>query len=190
MTVISALKTINGDIYIGADKMSSTGVDNFERIDSKLIIGDNVIVGVAGSYRVRDLLYANDVLLTLISDRKSVINSFIPEFKNLLSDEGLVYNEGSGDEFDGQLLIGVVYEGASHIYKVGGDFQVGEYETYSATGSGTNYARVALECLHTYSVLTPYDIVAQSIIQAGKCSSTCGTNYEIYTLTKRMGWNV
>jgi len=147
MTCIAAIVE-KGKVFMAAD---SAGTDSSWgqniRADAKMFqLGDDMLVGFCGSFRVRDLLkykltgvrfdpkHTPDVAQFMATD-------FIDSVRQVLKDGG-VCNQCDGVEtFPAELL--VAYKG--RLFSVESDFQVGEQSApFHAIGSGSDIAQGSL----------------------------------------------
>lgn len=131
-----------GGVYIGADSCGSDNWFRQPREDRKLFrIGDDILVGSCGSFRVRDVLAYHVTAPERPKDidgREYVVRLLIPEIRRALNDAGaLAYAQDRTESIDGAFLL--AYDGA--LYCVEEDLQVGVTAGgIATTGSGYEYA--------------------------------------------------
>lgn len=147
MTCIAALVE-RGKVYMAADSAGSdsNGVLNI-RADGKMFaVSDDMLIGVCGSFRVRDLIRYK--LPALRYDPKQcpdiaqfIVTDFVDALRQTLRDGGACVTSDGLDSFQSDIL--VAYRGK--LFEVSNDFQVAEQiAPYHAIGSGCDIAQGSL----------------------------------------------
>lgn len=126
----------NGRVHIGAD---SAGIESWNvtiRKDPKVFRRGEMIFGVAGSFRVNQLLrYSLKIPKHIkgVSDHKYLCTVFADAVRDCLKAGGSAKKKEEEEEFNALFLLG--YRG--HLYGFESDYQVAMvHENYSAFGCG------------------------------------------------------
>jgi len=141
MTCIVGLIDSNKNVYIGGDSAGTAGSERTIRKDPKVFIRDKFIMGFTSSFRMGQLLMADDRFKIREHKKEEddfyyMINAFIPAVQQLFADGGYLSIDKNVKE-GGIFLCG--YNG--RLYKISSDFQVGEsVDDYSCIGCGEEYA--------------------------------------------------
>jgi ATP-dependent protease HslVU (ClpYQ) peptidase subunit len=149
MTCIAALVE-KGKVYMAADSAGTGGWNQYIRADGKMFaVSDDMLVGVCGSFRVRDLLKYR--LPALRYDPKQedvthfIVTDLVEAIRQTLKDGGACHSENGIDEFEGAVLI--AFKG--RLFEIDNDFQVAEQTApYHAVGSGSDIAQGSLHSTH------------------------------------------
>jgi ATP-dependent protease HslVU (ClpYQ) peptidase subunit len=149
MTCIAALVE-KGKVYMAADSAATGGWSQCIRSDGKMFaVSDDMLLGVCGSLRVRDLLKYK--LPSLRYDPKQsdvthfIVTDFVEAMRQCLRDGGACHSENGIDSFEGAVLI--AFRGK--LYEIDNDFQVAEQlAPYHAVGSGSDIAQGSLHSTH------------------------------------------
>src|ERR1035441_4894340 len=123
MTCIIGFKDKNG-IYIGADSAGSGGNIISVRKDEKVFVNGPFIIGIAGSFRMGQLLRFNLKVsrqLPRTSDYEFMVTIFIEAVRKCLIAGGYLKKENNIEEHDGCFIVGY----KDNIYEIDGDLQVG-----------------------------------------------------------------
>jgi ATP-dependent protease HslVU (ClpYQ) peptidase subunit len=126
-----------GHVWMGCDSMASSEYIKTEMRVPKVFRVGEMLVGVCGSLRVRDIVEFVSLPARLeseTSDRAFLVTQYIPTLRSSLKDAGVLDSE-EVDAFDGGMLIG--YRG--RLYQLYADFAVMEQERW-AIGSGSDFA--------------------------------------------------
>lgn len=141
MTCIASIIDKNGDIYMGSDSAGTAA--NFSqclRADEKIFINGEFIFGIAGSFRMGQLLryefeppkFYGDVDLY-----KYMVKIFIKEVRECLKDGGFANKKDEVERIEGQFLVG--FKG--NLFIIEGDYQVGKsMDNFDSVGSGESIA--------------------------------------------------
>ena len=151
-------------VYLGADS-AAVGVDALiQRRDTKVFRLGEAVVGVAGSFRVAQIVrYHAPPLVARRDMHRYLCVDWVGEFRRRVQAE---VSTREGDEFAGGMLIGI----AGQIWQVEGDYQVGRaVHAFDATGSG---AQVALGSLWSTRGQPPPVRVRLALTAAETFSST------------------
>ncbi|TIX28883.1 hypothetical protein [Mesorhizobium sp.] len=116
-----------GKVYIGGDSAAVAGESIEMRSNRKVFRKGVFVIGFTGSYRVGQLMQykmgasapatGGDLMVHMVT-------KFAKELKKV-----------GGDEID-ELLVGH----AGRLFKIGADYSIGEYASYTAAGAGAQYA--------------------------------------------------
>jgi ATP-dependent protease HslVU (ClpYQ) peptidase subunit len=146
MTCIAAVVE-RGRVYMAAD---SAGTDQWTqniRSDGKMfLLSDDMLVGVCGSFRVRDLIRYKFPALRYDAKQcpeiaQFIVTDFVEALRQTLKEGGSCLTNDGAESFDATVL--VAYKG--RLFEVSGDFQVGEQTVpYHAIGSGSDIAQGSL----------------------------------------------
>jgi ATP-dependent protease HslVU (ClpYQ) peptidase subunit len=149
VTCIAALID-KGRVYMAADSAGTGGWTQNIRADGKMFaVSDDMLMGVCGSFRVRDLIKYK--LPGLRYDPKQadvshfIVTDLVEAIRQTLRDGGACHSENGIDEFDGAVL--VAFRGK--LFEIDNDFQVAEQTApYHAVGSGADIAQGSLHTTH------------------------------------------
>jgi len=166
MTIIVSFKHA-GRVYLGSDSVASEGDNVFPRRDEKLILKNNMLFGITGSWRLLDIVrfsFAPPVNENLLETREFVSTILIDELIKCLKEKAvLITNTDGQTEMDSQILLAV--EG--RCFSIGEDFQVGEsVHDFDAVGCADIIALGAL------NILSEYETCPETIIL--KALAVCG----------------
>lgn len=146
--IVAVCERENGITYIGADSLGSNHSSKISRKDRKIFKvrnALNMVMGFTTSYRMGDLLQFSENLIPdkeKIVDREYMVVKFIPQIIKLFGNNG--FQETDKGQISGGTFIVAQNE---NIYKIGGDYQVGEnFCEYDACGCGY---MAALGSLHS-----------------------------------------
>jgi ATP-dependent protease HslVU (ClpYQ) peptidase subunit len=126
-----------GNVWMGCDSMASSDYVKAEMRVPKIFRVGEMLIGVCGSLRVRDIVEFVPLPARLESDtndRGYLVTSYVPQLRNALKEAG-VLDADEVDSFDGGMLI--AYRG--RLFQVYSDFAIMEQERW-AVGSGSDYA--------------------------------------------------
>lgn len=161
-------------LYIGAD---SAGVFNYEitvRKDPKVFHVGPFLFGVAGSFRVMQILRfsfkppkqkrAQDVYEYMCTD-------FINEARKALKEGGVLNIKDEVQEHDAIFLVG--YQ--KRLFIIDADFQVGEHtENWNSVGLGSSYSLGALKILYPLTSINTREKVKLALEAANHyCGGVC-----------------
>lgn len=140
MTCIVGYKDKDGTIHLGAD---SAAVDEHHaltvRLDEKVYVNGDFIIGFAGSFRMGQLLrYALHIPghPNNKDDMEYLVVDFIDAVRDTLRDKGILQTTDHVETVDGEFIIG--YNG--NLYHVQNDLQIGVCDDYVCIGCGSDYA--------------------------------------------------
>lgn len=179
MTCIIGLEE-GGKVYIGGDSLGING-ESGVTLKTRKVFGrmyDHMIIGVAGSVRMLNLLHHGLEIPTrngetVQSDLQYMVNSFIPALRQTLKDGGFTYIDNNR-EWMGNFLVG--YNG--NLYSVESDFQVNQPSNgMYCIGSGAHFAWGAMVALQEL-LLTPEQRIIKALEITGQlCVSVGGPYY-------------
>lgn len=140
MTCIVAI-TDGSKIYMGGDSAAAEMEGNFvtSRIEPKVFVKDNYIIGYAGSFRLGKLVEHLFELPKPSGDLDKFMNTiFLSELRECFEENKL---DNSEDKDAGELLIGI----NGRLYEFNSDWHIGQnaYE-YNSIGSGSQFAMGSL----------------------------------------------
>jgi len=137
-------------VYMGADSAGVYGYDLVVRADEKVFLTscDNILMGIAGSFRMGQLLrYAFSAPYHLPQDKPDMqylVVDFVDTMRNMFSEKGFLKKEDNEESMDGSSFL-FAYKG--NLYNVDCDMQVGKSaHNFDAVGCG---AQIALGSLLT-----------------------------------------
>jgi len=133
MTCIIGLKH-KGKIYFGADSVGVQDSNLFPRKDEKIIVKGDFIFGVAGSFRLRDILKYSFIppKKTCKDVMEYMCTSFVEGLQNCLKEKGVLHIAEGVKEMDSHILLGY----KRRIFLIDCDFQIAESsEPYMVIGS-------------------------------------------------------
>ena len=182
--IVGVLDRVNGGVWIGGDSLGSnsvTGAAYEERKVFRNINREDVVIGISGSYRNRDLLHYHpalfdevDALKKVPVDRQFMVSDFIPRVM-LIFEEGVVA-EDKGISF----IVGT----KDALFEVQEDYSVLTASSgFTAVGSGT---ATAMGSLHTTSLmgLSAIERVVRALLAAEMhCVGVGGPFYITNTLS-------
>ena len=125
-----------GKLYLGADCLGSTSHgDKLRRIDKKVFRNNDILIGISGSFRVRDLLMYADIPKIEYPLDKYMRTTFVNFIRQLF------------EKVDGDFSLIIGIEGK--LYTVYSDYQVEESRfPFMSIGSGCQTALGTLYSLH------------------------------------------
>lgn len=147
MTCIIGYKDKN-KIYFGADSRTSCGHMGFTQTTKKVFIKDNIIYGVSGHVRVKNIIlynfYAPERRMGSTIDEYMNVE-FLHCLRQCLIDNGFAEIQNNVEQFkETSILIGI----AGHIYEISSNYSITEYiDDYQCIGSGEELSRGALHAL-------------------------------------------
>jgi len=175
MTCIVALKH-EGKVYMGGDSAASSYHFCTTRIDSKVFIKDQFIIGFTSSFRMGQLLEynlhsvepaKNSFKNQMKNDIEFMSTIFIDNVRKCLKEGGYA-NHNNNVETGGEFLVG--YKG--NIYHICSDFQVGvPVDNYDSVGCGDQIALGAISAYHQLSKkIEPKKAIEIALTAASKYS--------------------
>jgi len=177
MTCIVAVKH-DGKVYMGGDSAGVGGLDIITRLDPKVFINGEFLIGYTSSFRMGQLLrymIMPERTENMKDDYQYMVTCVIPAVRKTLKDGGYVKKENEREE-GGFFLVG--YRG--HIYQIESDFQVGErIDEYDAMGCGGSYALGSLKMTHA---LNPQDRIISALETAAYFSAGVREPFKVVTL--------
>lgn len=129
----------NGTVWIGGDSAACTNWTAMPRADQKVFVRGPWIFGVAGCYRVRDVLRYRIALPEPPQSglSKFMAVKFVDALRRALLQVGGMSKEHELEEHEGIFLVGC----AGRLFSVEGNFQVGgPHKDHWATGCGDEIA--------------------------------------------------
>ena len=137
MTAIAGL--VHGsDVWIGGDAAGVSGDGVTIRLDPKVFINKDYLIGITSSFRMRDILQYKFEPPDLPQDRspdglrKFLATVFVDELRCVFKLSGFS-KDISGEESGGLFLLGM----CGHLYEIDSDYQVGEpLDGMGAVGAG------------------------------------------------------
>lgn len=163
--IVAVSEKGNGITYIGADSLGSSSSSKISRKDRKIFKvrnALNMVMGFTTSYRMGDLLQFSENLIPekeKLVDREYMVVKFIPHISKLFSTYGF-------QEVDKNVISGGTFLVAQNenIYKIGGDYQVGEnFCEYDACGCGYIAALGSLHSTANNIMLSSVDRVVMAL---------------------------
>lgn len=175
----------NGKVYMGADSAAVDGSHIRTRIDPKVFIVDNFIIGFTSSFRMGQLLRYAFIPPEHAEGRnlyEYMVVPFINKVRHCLSGGGVAKNV-DGIETGGVFLVGY----AGRLFKVDADYQIAEIRTpYNAIGSGEYYALGSLHTTGSISLLSgviaPEDRIRRALEAAATFDATVRKPFIIKSL--------
>lgn len=160
---------INGKrVTIGADSAGVAGLDVTVRKDPKVFITGDFVIGCTSSFRMIELLQFS-LKVKERGDKpvyEYMCTDFIKGVRKCFRKGGFLQKTKDGEDQGGLFLVG--YEG--RLFKIGGDFQVGEaHEDFAAVGCGEDYAIGSL-CTTRDMILTVEERITKALEVAAERS--------------------
>jgi len=138
MTVIVGLVK-DKTVWMGSDSAGIGGLSMSHRLDSKVFVNKQVLIGYTSSFRMGQILQYN---LTppkhdpVHSNMEYMVKTFIPSVRSMLKKHGF-QKTVNGEISSGTFLVG--YNG--QLYQIEGDYQVCRVtESYQTCGCGGDIA--------------------------------------------------
>lgn len=132
-----------GYVWIGSDSAASNGYAVTLRRDPKVWRVGEFVIGIAGSFRMADLLRYRLEPPPLPDGEdlhRYMATAFVDAIRTLFKDGGFG-QQINGEDCGGQFLVGI----RGRLFHIDPDFQVGEKDAdYDAIGAGAPYALGAL----------------------------------------------
>lgn len=140
MTVIIGLKHA-GKVYMGADNCHLDGWHRVRTPQSKIVSGNDALIGISMSQRAEDAIEAHHDWLGIFDNppksRPDMVARIVPEIIDALHAGGCLTKDASGASgMDAEIMIAA----CGKIYVIGTDFSVSEISDYAAIGAGAKYA--------------------------------------------------
>lgn len=177
MTCIIGIKQ-DGKVWMGGDSAGVGGLHIVTRLDPKVFINGEFIMGYTSSFRMGQLLrymVMPERTEKMKDDYQYMVTCVIPAIRKTLKDGGYVKKEHEVEQ-GGTFLVG--YRG--HLYCIESDFQVGErLENYDTVGCGGSYA---LGSLRMTDALNPRDRIISALETAQHFSAGVRAPFIIETL--------
>lgn len=165
-----------GAVFMGCDSMASTDYHKARMLAPKIFRVGDMLIGVCGSLRVRDVVET----VTLppraesdTNDRDYLVRYYVSALRAAMKDAGVLATEDGVDDFNGSMLI--AYRGK--LYHLHSDFALLEHNEW-ATGSGGEYA---LGSLFSTSG-EPQKRIKTALQAACEFSPSCGPPFVIEKL--------
>lgn len=181
MTTIIAVQTTD-DVILGWDSQLTNGNEATQLIQPKVLINNGIIYGVAGVFRVADILECSDLPAYDASKypnpRHWIIKEWTPVFRDELAGEPALFGE-KGEALDWRIIMvvgGRAFELDSLLNPT--ESMEGVY----TIGSGASFARGALfagvsvmDALHIAGRIDPFTGGAYTVATASKyLEAHCG----------------
>jgi ATP-dependent protease HslVU (ClpYQ) peptidase subunit len=148
-----------GKIYMGADSAGSTAQGRVTiRSDKKVFMVGEYMIGICGSYRMRDILQYHTSLPRynpkLYTPLEFVNVELLQRFRDAFKSQGFSRVENNEEEFDGSFIIGF----RKKIFEIECDYQVAEaFVPWVAIGSGGEIATASLASTRYIKGIGPID---------------------------------
>lgn len=174
----------DGNVYMGADSAGTAGYNQRTRVDSKVFINEEFIIGFTSSFRMGQLLRYKFSPPKYIEELhgdvyKYMCTVFIDTLRQTLINGGYAQND-KGEESGGDFLVG--FKG--RLFSIQSDYQVGEtIDNYDSCGCGEEFALGSLFTLSS-SVDNPEDIVRKSLESAEYFSAGVRSPFNILCLQR------
>lgn len=179
MTCIVGIVDDHGTVYMGGDSVAIAGYDVTIRRTPKIFKKGNMLIGVAGYWRLAQVL---QYLIELpehpehISDEEYIVAYFVELLREALKVTGYARKDMEQEHHDSSVLIG--YRG--QLYEVEGNYQVMDaVKNYYAIGSGAPYA---LGSLYTSEGREPLERVKAALEAAEYFSGSVRSPFTYATL--------
>lgn len=157
MTCIVGYKD-NGKVYIGGDSAGVGGYDIQTRLDKKVFVNGEFVMGFTTSFRMGQLLHYKLKVperFPSMDVMEYMVTIFIDAVRQCLKDGGYAHKEAEVEQ-GGVFLVG--YQG--RLFRIDNDYQVGEVlEGYDSCGCGEAYALGALAALSKSDLEVEYAII-------------------------------
>lgn len=182
MTCVAALVE-KGKIYMGADSAGVAGLTMRVRSDSKVFKVESdppMLMGVCGSFRVRDLLrYAFDPPAINTDDLTAyMVREFVEAVRHLVHNAGVAAKEDNVEDMPAEFIVGF----RGRLFTIESDYQVGEQpEKYVAVGCGTDIAMGAFYATEG-SRLAPKERVVRALKASARYSGGVCAPFSVLTL--------
>lgn len=135
-----------GQVFMGADSAGSTLHGQITtRTDKKIFMNGELMVGICGSFRMRDILQYHITFKAydpkIYTPLEYVNHEVAEKAREAFKTRGLTVVENNEETFNGSFIVGF----RKKLFEVECDFQVGEAETqYLTCGSGGDIAAGSL----------------------------------------------
>ena len=162
------------EVHIVGDSGGFSNCDKVIRADEKVFrLGDDFIVGFAGSFRLGQIIrYDFDPPLrpSGISDINYLISHFVDALRQVLKDKGYsVISDSQESMDDGLFLLG--YRGK--LYTIYPDFQVSiSIDGIDAVGYAAQYAMIAFDCLSNIKSIKRRLATSLEVVEK-RCTALC-----------------
>lgn len=175
-------------IVLAADKRMTAGYIAYDKVEKIIQIADNMAITTAGVVSEVQLLSKLIKAELKLKDMQTYRSTTVKEAANLLA--GLMYsNVRKMSMFPAiaAFLLGGHDATGSHLYSLGIDGSVTEYDNYTTDGSGCMFALGALEALYKkgMSVDEGIKLAVKAINSAIQRDPNSGNGILIFTLTEK-----
>jgi ATP-dependent protease HslVU (ClpYQ) peptidase subunit len=175
LTCIVGIKE-NDKIYIAGDCLGSTRRgDRLRRIDRKVFKNGDIMIGVCGSYRARDLLMYTQFPEIAEDLDKYMRTHFVETLRKTFAKGGYQEQKSAVETHASDFLVGI----KGKIFAVYGDYQVEESRfPFSSVGHGAPVAMGALHTLHNLKCdLTAREKLRMALDAAAEFDTTVSAPY-------------
>ena len=174
-------------IVLAADKRMTAGYIAYDKVEKIIQIADNMAVTTAGVVSEVQLLSKLIKAELKLKDMQTYRDSTVKEAANLLA--GLMYSnirKMSMFPAIAAFLLGG-YDKEGHLYGLGIDGSVTEYDNYTTDGSGCMFALGVLEALYKkgMSVDEGVKLAVKAINSAIQRDPNSGNGILVFTLTDK-----
>jgi len=175
-------------IVLAADKRMTAGYIAYDKVEKIIQIADNMAITTAGVVSEVQLLSKLIKAELKLKDMQTYRSTTVKEAANLLA--GLMYsNVRKMSMFPAiaAFLLGGHDETGGHLYSLGIDGSVTEYDNYTTDGSGCMFALGALEALYKkgMSVDEGIKLAVKAINSAIQRDPNSGNGILVFTLTEK-----
>ena len=175
-------------IVLAADKRMTAGYIAYDKVEKIIQIADNMAVTTAGMVSEVQLLSKLIKAELKLKDMQTYRGSTVKEAANLLA--GLVYSnirKMSMFTAIAAFLLGGYDETGGHLYSLGIDGSVTEYDNYTTDGSGCMFALGVLEALYKkgMSVDEGVKLSVKAINSSIQRDPNSGNGILVFTLTDK-----
>jgi ATP-dependent protease HslVU (ClpYQ) peptidase subunit len=173
-----------GKIYMGADSAGSTASGHIRtRIDKKVFMVGDLMFGICGSFRLRDILQYHTAFAKynakLYTPLEYVNHEIVSKVRDTFKSNGFTRIENNEEEFDGSFIVGF----KKKIFEVECDFQAAEVaEPYLAIGSGGDRAHASFSTTSHIKGITPIERVQLALQVAADGNAFVRPPFYISTL--------
>lgn len=172
----------NSTVYIGGDSAGISEYDICTRVDEKIFIKDEFVMGFAGSFRMGQLLrYVLKIPKRKLKidddDMQYLVSDFMDAVRTCYREKGVLTKSDDVEAGAGQFMFG--YRGK--LYTVEEDFQVARVtENYYAIGCASS---VALGAMYACQVDDPHVRITCALEAAAKFNAGVREPFKILGLS-------
>lgn len=180
MTCIAAIAE-GGKVWLGADSAGIDGLSIRVRADSKLFeVGDEMLIGVCGSFRVRDILRYQFAPPAVQKDDLTdyMVTDFVEAYRSVVKMGGSATVVDNHESAASDFIVGF----RGRLFTIHSDFQVAEQnDPFHAVGCGSDIALGSLYSTRRLK-LTPKERILRALQASARYSGGVCAPFKVKSL--------